>query len=231
MRGDCLIFGEGSNIFLKLEPHRLGRSNILQGEFVRLFKGNFPARKESGISIDHSQREYHMKITTLAELIEEELKDIYSAESQLVEALPKMAEAVQSKDLRAAFEKHLEQTRLHLQRIEEICTDLHVSPTGEKCKGMEGLIQEGEEVIQSDMELEPKQAALIGAAQRVEHYEIAAYGTARAHARQLGYLKAFDLLSKSLDEEKDTDQKLTQLAENRVNVKAAMSSEGVDSVK
>ena len=172
-----------------------------------------------------------MKITTLAELIEEELKDIYSAESQLVEALPKMAEAVQSKDLRAAFEKHLEQTRLHLQRIEEICTDLHVSPTGEKCKGMEGLIQEGEEVIQSDMELEPKQAALIGAAQRVEHYEIAAYGTARAHARQLGYLKAFDLLSKSLDEEKDTDQKLTQLAENRVNVKAAMSSEGVDSVK
>lgn len=172
-----------------------------------------------------------MKITTLAELIEEELKDIYSAESQLVEALPKMAEAAQSKDLHASFEKHLEQTRVHLQRIEEICADLKVSPTGETCKGMEGLIREGEEVIQSDMELEPKQAALIGAAQRVEHYEIAAYGTARAHARQLGYLKAFDLLSKTLDEEKDTDQKLTQLAENRVNVKAAMSSEGVDSTK
>jgi ferritin-like metal-binding protein YciE len=172
-----------------------------------------------------------MKITTLAELIEEELKDIYSAESQLVEALPKMAEATQSKDLRAAFEKHLEQTRLHLQRIEEVCADLKVSPAGETCKGMQGLIREGEEIIQSDMELEPKQAALIGAAQRVEHYEIAAYGTARAHARQLGYLKAFDLLSKTLDEEKDTDQKLTQLAENRVNVKAAMSSEGVDSAK
>lgn len=221
----------GECLFLSIELPQLGLNNILKEEFVRLLKGNFPAHTDSGISIDLSQREYHMKITTLAELIEEELKDIYSAESQLVEALPKMAEAAQSKDLRAAFEKHLEQTRVHLQRIDEICADLKVSPTGETCKGMEGLIREGEEVIQSDMELEPKQAALIGAAQRVEHYEIAAYGTARAHARQLGYLKAFDLLSKTLDEEKDTDQKLTQLAENRVNVKAAMSSEGVDSTK
>lgn len=170
-----------------------------------------------------------MKITTLAELIEEELKDIYSAESQLVNALPKIADAAQSKDLRASFEKHLEQTRVHVQRIEEICADLKVSPVGETCKGMQGLIREGEEIIQSDMELEPMQAALIGAAQRMEHYEIAAYGTARAHARQLGYLKAFDLLSKTLDEEKDTDQKLTQLAENRVNVKAAMSSGDVES--
>ena len=172
-----------------------------------------------------------MKITTLAELIEEELKDMYSAESQLVEALPKMAEAVQSKDLRAAFEKHLEQTRAHLQRIEEICADLKVSPVGKTCKGMEGLIREGEGILQSDMELEPKQAALIGSAQHIEHYEIAAYGTARAHARQLGYLKAFDLLTKTLEEEKDTDQRLTQLAENRVNVKAAMSSEGAESAK
>jgi ferritin-like metal-binding protein YciE len=90
---------------------------------------------------------------------------------------------------------------------------------------MEGLIKEGEEVLNSDMGSEPRQAALIGAAQRAEHYEIAAYGTARAHARQLGYLKAFDLLTQTLDEEKDTDQKLTQLAENRVNVQAAMSSE------
>jgi ferritin-like metal-binding protein YciE len=171
-----------------------------------------------------------MKITTLVELIEEELKDIYSAETQLLEALPKMAEAAQSKDLRAYLEKHLEQTRLHVQRIEEICADLKISPVGEKCKGMEGLIREGEEVIQSDMESEPRQAALIGAAQRVEHYEIAAYGTARAHARQLGYLKAFDLLSQTLDEEKDTDQKLTQLAENRVNVKAAMISESAGSM-
>ena len=169
-----------------------------------------------------------MKITTLAELLEDELKDIYNAETQLIKALPNMAKAAESNDLRTAFENHLEQTRLHAQRIEEICSDLKIKPVGKRCMGMEGLIQEGEEALQSDMESEPKQAALIGAAQRVEHYEIAAYGTARAHARQLGYLKAFDLLSQTLDEEKETDQKLTKLAENRVNVKAAMSNENVD---
>ncbi len=172
-----------------------------------------------------------MKITTLAELLEDELKDIYSAEKQIVEALPKMAEAAESQDLRAAFENHLEQSRAHLQRIEEICADLKISPVGEHCKGMEGLIEEGQKIIQSDMESEPKQAALIGAAQRVEHYEIAAYGTARAHARQLAYVKAFELLTKTLDEEKDTDQKLTRLAENRVNVKAAMTTEDAGSAR
>jgi ferritin-like metal-binding protein YciE len=165
-----------------------------------------------------------MKITTLDQLLEDELKDIYSGETQLLEALPKMAEAAQSKDLRAAFEKHLTETQTHVRRVEQICTDLKIDPQGKTCAGMQGLIKEGQEVIESDMEAEPKQAALIGAAQRVEHYEIAAYGTARAHARQLGYLKAFDLLSQTLDEEKTTEQKLTQLAENRVNVKAAMSS-------
>lgn len=169
-----------------------------------------------------------MKITTLDELLEDELKDLYDAETQLVKALPQMAKAAESSDLRTAFEKHLEQTRVHMQRVEEICNDLKIKPLGKTCVGMKGAIKEGEEVIQSDMESEPKQAALIGAAQRVEHYEIAAYGTARAHARQLGYLKAFDLLSQTLNEEKDTDQKLTQLAENRVNVKAAMSGENID---
>ncbi len=169
-----------------------------------------------------------MKITTLDELLEDELKDIYDAETQLIKALPQMAKAAESNDLRTAFEKHLEQTHVHVQRVEEICNDLKIKPLGKTCAGMKGAIKEGEEVIQSDMESEPKQAALIGAAQRVEHYEIAAYGTARAHARQLGYLKAFDLLSQTLNEEKDTDQKLTQLAENRVNVKAAMSGENID---
>ena len=169
-----------------------------------------------------------MKITTLDELIKDELKDMYSAETQLTQALPQMAQGAESKDLRAAFERHLEQTKVHVQRIEEICNDLKINPRGKNCAGMEGLLKEGEEVLHSDMESEPKQAALIGAAQRVEHYEIAAYGTARAHARQLGYLKAFDLLTQTLDEEKDTDQKLTQLAENRVNVKAAMSSENME---
>jgi len=165
-----------------------------------------------------------MKITNLDQLLEDELKDIYSAESQLLRALPRMAQAAESKDLRVSFEKHLEQTRTHVQRIEEISRDLKIEPGGKSCAGMEGLIKEGEEVIGSDMDSEPRQAALIGAAQRVEHYEIAAYGTARAHAKQLGYVKAFDVLTQTLNEEKETDQKLTQFAENRANVKAAMSS-------
>jgi len=165
-----------------------------------------------------------MKFTTLEEVLTDELKDIYSAENQLIKALPKMARAAQSNDLRQAFEKHLEQTRLHAQRIEEICGDLNVKLGGKKCVGMEGLIEEGKEVLQSDGEPEPLQAALIGAAQRVEHYEIAAYGTARAHARQLGYMKAVDLLGQTLEEEKLADELLTKLAENRINVKAAMSS-------
>jgi ferritin-like metal-binding protein YciE len=174
-----------------------------------------------------AELEFLMTVTKLDELLEDELKDIYSAETQLIKALPKMAKAAESNDLRAAFEKHLEQTHAHTQRIEEICSDLKITPSGKKCAGMEGLIREGEEIIQSDTEVEAKQAALIGAAQRVEHYEIAAYGTARAHARQLGYLKAIDLLSQTLEEEKETDKKLTKIAVNRVNVKAAMSSETV----
>lgn len=164
-----------------------------------------------------------MKITTLDDVLMDELKDIYSAENQLIKALPKLAKASQSNDLRQAFEKHLEQTRVHAQRIEEICGDLKIKPRGRKCVGMEGLIEEGREVLETHTAPEPLQAALIGAAQRVEHYEIAAYGTARAHARQLGYLKAFDLLSQTLEEEKQTDELLTKLAENRINVKAAMS--------
>lgn len=168
-----------------------------------------------------------MRITTLDQLILEELQDLYSVEAQLSKALPKMAQAAESGDLRAAFEKHLEETRLHADRIEQICNDLKLDPRGKTCTGMQGLIQEAEEVLQSEMDSEPKQAALIGAAQRLEHYEIAGYGTARAHARQLGYLKAVELLSQTLDEEKTADQALTRLAENRVNVKAAMSQEGL----
>src|SRR5512143_3580739 len=111
-----------------------------------------------------------MKINTLEDLLTDELKDIYSAENQLIKALPKMAKAADSADLRNAFEKHLEQTRTHAQRIEQICSELDVRPSGKKCVGMEGLVGEGKEVLQEDMEKEPRQAALIGAAQRVEHY-------------------------------------------------------------
>jgi ferritin-like metal-binding protein YciE len=166
--------------------------------------------------------ELAMKLITLDGLLADELKDLYSAENQLIKALPKLAQAADSDDLRQAFEEHLEQTRLHVQRIEQICEQLNVKPKGKRCMGMEGLIAEGAEILEADVEPDVLDAALIGAAQRVEHYEIAAYGTARAHARQLGFMNVADLLNQTLEEEKKTDQRLTSLAENRINVEAAM---------
>jgi ferritin-like metal-binding protein YciE len=167
-----------------------------------------------------------MKIKNLDDVLTDELKDIYSAEQQLIRALPKMAKAADG-ELRNAFENHLVQTRIQSDRIQAICDQLNISPKGKKCAGMAGLIKEGEEVLASDSSPDSLKAALIGAAQRVEHYEIAAYGTARTHARQLGYISTVNLLEQTLEEEKETDQKLTSLAENNVNVKAAM--EGPDS--
>lgn len=164
-----------------------------------------------------------MKITTLEELLVDELKDIYSAENQLIKALPKMAKAAQAEDLRNAFEHHLAQTRTHAKRIEDLCADLNIKPGGKKCLGMEGLLEEGNEIL-SEAKNESLEAGLIGAAQRVEHYEIAAYGTARAHARQLGYMKAAEILGETLEEEKEANRLLTELAENEINVQAAMSS-------
>jgi ferritin-like metal-binding protein YciE len=165
-----------------------------------------------------------MKIATLEDLLTDELKDLYSAENQMIKALPRMAKAAESDELRMAFEEHLEQTRGHAERIEQICNELGIKPGGKKCVGMEGLIEEGKEIMQEDIEPEPLNAGLIGAAQRVEHYEIAGYGTARAHAQQLGFKKVADILDKTLEEEKMANEKLTQLAENQVNVQAAMGS-------
>ena len=167
-----------------------------------------------------------MKINSLEDLLEDELKDLYNAESQLVKALPKMAKAVNSDDLRAVFDDHLRQTNSHLERLERICQKLDISPKGEKCMGMAGLLEEGSDILKSKGETEPVEAGVIGAAQRVEHYEIAAYGTARAHARQLGYLEAAELLGQTLEEEKQVNAKLTQIAENKINVRAAMSNNG-----
>jgi ferritin-like metal-binding protein YciE len=154
-----------------------------------------------------------MQQTELKELFIDELKDIYSAETQLVKALPKMAKAAASVSLRSGFEKHLKQTEGHVVRLETIFGGYGEKPTGKKCKGMQGLIEEGDEAAKEDYEDDAKDAALIGAAQRVEHYEIAAYGTARAMAEKLGDGRAVKLLSETLQEEKDTDEKLTQLAE------------------
>ena len=164
-----------------------------------------------------------MKLMTLEELLADELKDLYSAENQLVKALPKLAKATDSEDLRKAFEHHLEQTRNQVRRIEQVCNELSVKPGGRKCVAMEGLIEEGKEILSADAEPDILDAALIGAAQKVEHYEISAYGTARAHARQLGFMRAADLLGETLHEEEQADEKLTMIAENRVNVQAAMS--------
>jgi ferritin-like metal-binding protein YciE len=167
-----------------------------------------------------------MEHKALKELFIDELKDIYSAENQLIKALPKMAKAATSDDLRAGFEAHLEQTKEHARRIEEICTELGERPTGKKCAGMEGLINEGKEMM-DEFEDDVLDAAMISAAQRVEHYEIAAYGTVRTYAELLGHDRAVELLEQTLEEEKETDQKLTELA-GTINVEAADTADPED---
>lgn len=165
------------------------------------------------------------KLHTLDDLYMDLLKDLYSAEKQLVKALPKMAKNAQSPDLQKAFQEHLRQTEGQVERIERIFSDLEGSPRGKKCVGMEGLIEEGNELLKEDTEPDVLDAGLIAAAQKVEHYEIAAYGTASAHARQLGFSSVAQLLDQTLEEEKMTDEKLTKIAKNQVNVQAAMEQE------
>ena len=161
------------------------------------------------------------KMTSLDELYVDLLKDLYSAENQLVKALPKMAKAAGASDLRTAFEEHLRQTKAHIERIERIFSDRdNGSPRGKKCVGMEGLIEEGKEIMQENMEAQVMDAGLIAAAQKVEHYEIASYGTARAWARQMGYDRDADLLQKTLDEESMANEKLTKIAQSHVNLEA-----------
>ena len=159
----------------------------------------------------------------LEELLIDELKDLYSAENQIVKALPKMAKAASSPELKRAFERHLEETRRQVERLNQIGEQLEIKLTGKKCKGMEGLIEEGKEIIEEDLDENATDAGLIGAAQKVEHYEIAAYGTARTHASLLGYNKVARLLQQTLDEEGNTDKKLTALAESVINVEALQS--------
>jgi ferritin-like metal-binding protein YciE len=167
-----------------------------------------------------------MKENALKGLYIDELRDIYNAENQLTKALPKMAKAATSNELRAGFEEHLEQTKGHVERLEQIFQELGEKPTGKKCKGMEGLVEEGDEMIKEDeLEGEALDAGLISAAQRVEHYEIAAYGAVRTYANLLGESDAAKLLEQTLREEKETDQKLTKLAE-KINVEAEAEESG-----
>jgi ferritin-like metal-binding protein YciE len=153
-----------------------------------------------------------MKLDTLQDLFVEELHDLHSAEEQLVQALPKMAQAASNNELREAFQHHLQETQDHLNRINDIYGELGVSPSGERCEAMEGLIAEGEELIEADGDPTVKDAALIGAAQRVEHYEIAAYGTTRELAKELGHEHAHELLDQTLDEESNADKLLNKIA-------------------
>jgi ferritin-like metal-binding protein YciE len=166
-----------------------------------------------------------MEQQALKELYIDELRDLYNAENQLLKAIPKMAKASTSDDLRQGFEAHLEQTKGHVQRLEQIFKELGEKPSGKKCKAMEGLVAEGAETLGEDYEDEVMDAAIIGAAQRIEHYEIAAYGTVRTFAELLGEETAVQLLEQTLEEEKETDQKLTDLA-SEINVEAMGENSG-----
>jgi len=160
-----------------------------------------------------------MKLSTLNDLYVEELQDLYSVENQILKALPNMVKAAHSPDLKSGFESHLRQTQEHVSRLEQIFDKLGKSPRGKFCKGMEGILAEGKELLKEDAEPDVLDAGLITAAQHVEHYEIAGYGTVRTYAKLLGDNEAMALLQKTLDEEEQTDRKLTQLS-NNINVEA-----------
>lgn len=153
-----------------------------------------------------------MAENNLKSVFVDELRDIYSAEQQLIKALPKMAKAATSEELRSGFEQHLKQTKEHAARMEKIFSSMGEPAKGKKCKGMEGIVAEGGEVMSEDYEGVVMDAALISAAQRVEHYEIAAYGAVHAYAELMGESEAAALLAQTLEEEKETDQKLTDLS-------------------
>ena len=158
-----------------------------------------------------------MSLRTLKDLYVHELKDLYSAEKQLVESLPDMVEAANSPQLREAFANHLNETRQHFDKVHQLLQNLDENPTSTKCKGMDGLLEEGEDAIHEEATPAVRDAFLIAAAQRVEHYEISGYGTARAYARSLGRKEDADVLNSILDQEYAADQKLDKLAEGNIN--------------
>jgi ferritin-like metal-binding protein YciE len=166
-----------------------------------------------------------MKLATLQDAFIEELKDLHNAENQILKALPRMAKAASSPELARAFEEHLDQTKTQVERLEQILDNAGASTRGKKCKGMEGIIEEGKDVLDLKGDADPivLDALMIGSAQRVEHYEIAAYGTVCAFAKQLGQEDALRLLKQTLNEEEQTDKRLTQIAESHVNQMAKSS--------
>lgn len=161
-----------------------------------------------------------MEMESLQDLFIHDLKDLYSAETQLTKALPKMAKAASEPALKQAFTTHLKETEVQIERLERIFEELDENPKGKKCKAMEGLIEEGKELMEEDAEPAVMDAGLIGAAQKVEHYEIAGYGTVRTYAQMLGNEEAARLLQQTLDEEGATDKKLNELAMQCINAEA-----------
>ena len=161
-----------------------------------------------------------LKLESVEDLFLAELRDLYDAENQLLKALPKLAEAASAPTLKLAFSQHLEETKGHVGRLDRVFRQLDVNPTGETCEAMKGLVKEGEEFIQAKGEPSVRDAGLIGAAQRVEHYEMAGYGTARTLAKRLGFQDIAAVLQDTLEEEGEADRKLTAVAENEVNVRA-----------
>ena len=166
-----------------------------------------------------------MQMDSLEKLFIEQLKDIYNAEKQIVRALPRMAKAATDEELQEAFTTHLRQTEKQVERLEEIFKEIGKPPQGKKCVGMEGVLEEGKELLQEDTEEEVLDAGLIGAAQKVEHYEMAAYGCLKTYARLLGHDKAVRLLEETLKEEKEADKILTEIAERSINVEAMHTDE------
>ena len=161
-----------------------------------------------------------MKLNNLKDLFIHELKDLYNAENQILKALPKMRDAAASKDLQQAFSKHLKETEQHVKRLEQVFELMGEKAKGEKCKAMEGIIRESDDMINEKADVDVMDAALISMAQRVEHYEIASYGTLCTYAKQLKMQDVLDQLQMNLDDEKKTDQTLTFIAENKINIKA-----------
>lgn len=175
-----------------------------------LFGNIFPQNNPKNIHI----------MKTLKDLFEHQLQDLYSAENQLIDALPKMLDKASDAELKQTFENHLIETKEHKKRLEAICDELEISPEGETCKAMQGLIKEAKSFIEEANDEDVTDAGLIAEAQRVEHYEISGYGTAARYAKELGYYAIAERLQKTLDEEYSADNKLTDLAESRLNRKA-----------
>lgn len=195
------------------------------GESQRLGSAGY-AKKRHSLG-DHNSlnliphRETAMSLATLHDLMVHELKDLYSAERQLLQALPKMAKNANSDQLQTAIDNHLSETEVHVSRLEHILQSFDESPKGQKCHGMEGLIEEGKNLLKEDADPDVMDAGIIGAAQRVEHYEIAAYGCLRTYAELLGMDQAVRLLQQTLEEEEAADKTLTQLGESGINEAAA----------